>query len=220
MVLSDPGAAFVSGAVRCCYGYSKLQEIPWSVLSPVESWRISYEAVWSVLKWLKSSLLLTWLHFVAGSEEQTGIKWVDAGCRSWALCCYKPPCLGDPGMVFAECTSTCVPFCPHGREPHQELLVVAASGPQLIPRCSNYKNSFSWFEKFRIDFCYHCSINSRFVGCKWSPFSSCHQEPLCLTNLLSIKNWLYKDYLPSVCHVMRFLIDISGVQEYRKAFWI
>lgn len=37
MVLSDPGAAFVSGAVRCCFGYSKLQEIPWSVLSPVES---------------------------------------------------------------------------------------------------------------------------------------------------------------------------------------
>lgn len=88
MVLSDPGAAFVSGAVRCCYGYSKLQEIPWSVLSPVESWRISYEAVWSVLNWLKSSLVLTWLHFVAGSEEQTGIKWVDAGCRSWALCCW------------------------------------------------------------------------------------------------------------------------------------
>lgn len=37
MVLSDPGAAFVPCAVSCCYRYSKQQEIPWSVLSPVES---------------------------------------------------------------------------------------------------------------------------------------------------------------------------------------
>lgn len=81
----------------------------------------------------------------------------------WLLV-YKPSLLAGPSMVFAKCTS---PVC-------TSILVAlsltrscwwfAAGGPQLIPKCSNYRNNISWFRQFRIDHCYHCSINCRFVS--------------------------------------------------------
>lgn len=100
------------------------------------------------------------------SPANTGIEWLYAWCRSLALGCWfinilisvsqaqcllsAPPPVCTWVLMAVSLTRSCSWF--------------TAAGPQLMSKCSNYKNSNSWYRKFRIDFCYHCSINSRFVS--------------------------------------------------------
>lgn len=102
------------------------------------------------------------------SPANTGIRWVYARCRSLALRCWFINLLIS--VTQARCLlSAHLPTCTY------VLMAVSltrscswawftAVGLQVILKCSNYKNNISWFRKFRIDFCYHCGINSRFVS--------------------------------------------------------